>query len=401
MSSFNVSIADLDTALNFSKSILADRSIKDDAKQIVFIVREGEVTIGASTNRGTVSISVPAAEVNLKGESWVFQAKYGSLVSILGAYTGLSMTEVKYVKFEDTEKVVRVLIHEEPLDEDRPEFTQDAYFNIHKSVPSSKILDKFNQERPDGLEELNMGTMSIYLGGLGPKLVNDTSGGVSSEIHIVDDFVFARGSAVFYAFKNELPAVFNQVVLGVTYLESLKSMMKYAVDNEQIVQVGQIDQFLYFESGKVRLYLHPKESRLDYKTITDPIFEKDDEGKFTNRGLGIVVNRSYYKDIMPRLMVGGSKMANISFTEDTMHIETEDFQQELPLINTKGDHKNIAFKASIPLLVNSLIDAGEAFKDFEDIRFYFLEMRTGYAAYVVDGSGAWVSSFQVTANGKQ
>lgn len=400
MSSFNLSIADLDTALNFAKSILADRSIKDEAKQIVFIVREGEVTIGASTNRGTVSIKVPASEVDLKGESWVFQAKYGSLVSILGAYAGLSVTEVAYVKFEDTEKVVRVLIHEEPLDEANIQFAQDAYFNIHKSVPPAKVLDKFSQERPEGTEELNMGTMSIYLNGLGPKLINDTSGSVSSEIHIVPDYVFARSSAVFYAFKNELPAVFNQVTLGYTYLESIKSLMKYAVDNEKDVQVGQVAQFLYFEADNVRLYLHPKESRLDYESIAGPIFKKNSEDKFENRGLGVVVNRSYYKDIMPRLLVGGSKMAEVRFTEDTMHIETEDFQQEIPIVNSKGDHTKIAFKASIPILVNSLIDAGDAFKEFDEIRFYFLQSKTGYVMYVMDSSGAWVTSLQVNASGK-
>lgn len=399
MTSFKLDHDDLETALNFAKTILADRSIKDEAKQIVFIVNQEEVTIGASTSRGTVSINVPVHDVVIPEDGWEFQTKYTDLVNILGSYGNLSLTKIDYIQFEDTERIIRILIREEPLDEENTQFAQDVYFNLAKAIPPAKVVSKFRQERPEVLEELEIGVMSTYLNGMVPKLSNDASGSVSSELHISKEFVLVQNSAALYAFHNTLPEVFENIVLGGTYLESIKSMMKYAVDNETVVQVGQAGQNLYLESESVRLYLQVKMSRLNYKSITDTIFEKGEDDKFVNRGLGVVVNRAYFQDVLPRLLVGGSqsRMVNVRFTENTMKLETDGFNQEIPLDNSKGEIEKVAFKATISVLTNSLIDGGEALKDFTDIRMFFNQTKNGYTLYIMDGSGLWVTS--MTASG--
>ena len=377
----SVDFNELDSVLSYVYTILSDKSVEEKVKNVIFIVKNDEVTV-AGYNQITFSRTtlekVTCEDIPESG--WEFQIKSGELNKIMSSFSNLFKTKVELIDIEDSGVRTKITVHELPIDEKDAKLEQDSVFEVENAPILAKILTDIKTEFPESANVVTSSDLLLYLGALMPLMVNDSANSTASKLNFADDYVFTMSSSASAFFKNQLSEEFKGITLGYSSVSFLRKLC----ESSEMVSVARNKNYLCIESNSTQAFMRYKPIRINYRAYV----EKRSKDK------GIVVDRLYLKDVLRR-MGNTSAMGKMVVSEaGSLVVMNELFQQEVPLENCKPSTEGISFKISIPILNSLILGNDDVFAD--NLYIYFVETARSYILYIQDKTGAWFSSTQAS-----
>ena len=378
----SVDFEELNRVLSYVYTILSDKSVEEKVKNVIFIVKDNEVTVigyNQITFSRTTLEKVTCEDIPESG--WEFQIKSSDLNKIMSSFSNLFKTKVELVDIEDSGVRTKITVHELPIDEEKDaKLAQDSVFEVENAPILAKILTDVKTDFPDSANSLVSSDLLLYLGSLMPLMVNDSANSSASKLNFADDYVFTMSSSASAFFKNQLSEEFKGITLGYSSVSFLKKLC----EGSDMVSVARNKNYLCIESNSTQAFMRYKPIRINYKAY----IEKRSKEK------GIVVDRLYTKDVLRR-MGNTSAMGKMLVSEaGSLVVMNELFQQELPLEKCKSGTEGINFKISIPIMNSLILGSDDVFDG--NLYIYFVETTRSYILYIQDKTGAWFSSTQAS-----
>lgn len=378
-----VKYEELSSSMSFVNTILGDKTIKEDFKNAMFLVRGGKVELVGYSALAFTRVKLESSEVirnDGEGSDWFFQVKAGELNKIIGSYTSLFKTHVDKVEFSKDGSRVKLSVYEEPNSEEESDkrLAQVSSFRMNSPVIIESIKKEVLMDFPSESETLLTGDISLYVSSLFPLVTNESASSPSSTMYFDDEYVFVISSSASSFFKNKLPDAFKGYALGYSAVNFLKKV----VESCESISVCKEDRYICLETENVQAFLRHKKMGFNYKGFVQR-FSKDN---------GIVIDRLYFKDVLKRMSIRGGN-GSISVKGENLELSNEEFFQVIPIEKSKGDVEGVSFKVPTSLLSKAIIGVDEVFPG--SLRMYFVKGSPGYSLFISDGMGAWFSTLQV------
>lgn len=375
----SVDFNELSKVLGYVNTVLADKSVDDKVKNVIFLVNDSSVTV-VGYNQITFSRTVlENATLEDIQDSWEFQIKASELNKIMSAYSNLSKTSVSSLDIETSGVRIRITIHETPNKEEDAKLAKDSVFEVENAPIIAKVLTDVKTEYPEESEEMVSTDLLVYISSLMPLMSNDSANSNASKLNFAEDYVFTMSSSSSAFLQNKLPDNFKNITLGYSSV----SFIKKICENVESVSVAKTDMYLCISAGNTQAFMRYKPIKINYKVYV--------EKKSKERG--IVVDRLYLKDVLRRLLSTSIDGKILISSNENMTVANEVFQQEVPLNGCKENTEGIGFKISIPILSSLILGSDDLFSG--DLFIYFVETVRGYIIYIQDKTGHWFSSTQV------
>lgn len=375
----SVNFSELVSVLGFPNAVLADKSVDEKLKNIIFMVTPAEVTVvgyNAFTFCRTCLENVQIEDVS---GTWQFQVKASELNKILSAFTNLYKTKVETLDFECSGVRIKITVHEQAVGDADERLSQDSSFEMENAPVLPGIDKEIHTEFPSEVSAVVSGDLLLYLDSLIPLMTNDSANSISSKMNFASDYVFTTSSHWSAFIKNRLPDEFKNICLGYTSTVFLKKLC----EGLETVCVARLDNYICIEAGSTQAFMRYKPVKVKYSAFL---------AKKSNQ-TGIRADRLYLKDVLRRMSVVSAEGKMSIVSSDTLLVETPTFQQEVPLLATKGDAVGIKVNISVPAMIQLILGKDDVFA--EDIFIYFVPTNRGYMLYLSDKTGAWFTNAQV------
>lgn len=374
-----VSYADLLSVLGYVNTILSDKAVAEQMKNVIFLAEEDNVSVVGWSPLTFSKTKIDSAEVEDVEGSWDFQVKAGDLNKIMSCFTSLYKTKVEEVVLAKEKNKIKVSIHEEPLKEEDANLAQTSTFLLDDVPIMKSVSEEIHMDFPEDTESILSNDLLLYIDSLFPLMANDSSNSLISKLNFTEDYIFVMASYVSSFFINKLPDAFKGLTLGYSSVNFLKKLC----DSSESIDVQRVDRFLCIESGTTQAFLKYQKVKV----------KADGHIKRMSKDNGIVLDRLYLKDVLKRMMFS-SQDGVVQMLEDGLEVSNDGFTQIIPLTNRKGDVDSIKFKVSVPMLAKTIVGDDGVFP--EELYIYFVKtMNNGYSLYVKDSTGAWFSTMQV------
>lgn len=378
-----VRYSELASVLGYVNTVLSDKTVDERMRNVIFLVTKDDATVvGYSplTFSRTRLNDVTTEEVE-EGENWDFQVKAADLNKIIACYSSLFKTKVDYVEFVKDKTKIKVIIHEEAIDEEDANLAQVSKFSLDSVAILDSVNKEIHTEFPENSSSIISSDLLLYLDSLYPMLTNDSNSSIVSKINFGKDYVFVNASAVSTYFENKLPDSFKDITLGFSSVSFLKKLC----DSAESIDVERVGNYLCIQSGMTEAFLKYQRVKINIQS-TVKRYSKDN---------GIVINRLYLKDVLKRMAFSGQD-GIVQVLEDGIDVSNSNFNQLIPMMNKKGEVDNIKFKVSVPMLAKTIV--GDDGIMPEDLYIYFVKAGgNGIILFIADSSGSWFSTLQVRA----
>jgi len=374
-----VNFSELSSVLGYVNTILADKTVDEKMKNVIFLVEKDEVTVVGYSALTFARTKLNDIEVEGVEESWDFQVKSSELNKIISSYSNLNKTKVDYIEFDSFKNKVKVIIHEEAIKEEDSRLAQTGSFLLDNVPLQEKVKSEIHMDFPEDSDSILSDGLLLYINSLFPLMNNDSSNSLTSKLNFGNEYVFVNASYISSFFENKLPNAFKDITLGYSSVNFLKRLTE-GVDS---IDVQRIDKYLCIQSGMTEAFLKYQKVKV----------KADQYVRRMNTDNGIVLDRLYLKDVLKRMMVS-SQDGVAQMTELGLEVSNEGFMQVIPVNNRKGEVDNLKFKISVPVLVKTIVGDDAVFP--EELFLYFVKTGpTGYLLYVKDATGGWFSTIQV------
>lgn len=375
----SVDFAELGSVLGYPNAVLSDKSVDEKLKNIIFMVSPEETLVVGYNAFTFCRTRLENVEVEGVTKEWQFQVKASELTKIMSAFSSLYKTKVEKLDFEDSGVRIKVTVHELAVKEEDARLSQDSTFEMENAPVLAGIDKEIHTEFPDQVSAVTSGDLLLYLDSLIPLMTNDSANSISSRMNFADDYVFTTSPHWSAFIKNRLTDEFKNLCLGYTSATFLKKLCE-GLDG---VCVARLDNYLCIEAGSTQAFMRYKPVKIKYSAF---IAKKSEEH-------GIRLDRLYFKDVLKRMGIVSPDGKMSIVNAETLLVENETFQQEVPLLAAKGNAVGIKFSVSIPAMVQLILGKDEVFAD--DIFLYFVPTTRGHMLYLRDKSGAWFTNAQV------
>lgn len=377
-----VDFTEFTSVLGYIQTILSDKSVEDKIKNVIFLVKDGVVTM-VGYNQVTFSrTTLEKAEVfDIPEEGWEFQIKANDLNKITSAYSTLFKTKVEEVDIEDDNVRTKITVHEIPIDAEKDaKLAQDSVFEVENAPILAKILSDVKTEFPENYSSIPSSDLLLYIGSLLPLMNNDSSNSTASKLNFAEDYVFTLNSSCSAFFQNKLSDEFKGITLGYSSVSFLKKLS----EGTDFVSVAREKVYLCIESGNTQAFMRYKPIKINYKTYVQR----------KSKDKGIVVDRLYLKDVLKRMGSISTDGKMLIESSENLTVMNEVFQQEVPLERCKDGTVGINFKISIPILSSLILGSDDVFAP--ELFIYLVETSRSYILYIQDKSGSWFASTQAS-----
>lgn len=329
-----------------------DGRVKEEMKNIIFWLTDGELKLGVTTAVGTIAVKVPA-EVDMKDTategSTMICLQYKGIVNALSAFSGLQKTFVKSLTFdiksvEGGENTAVLTVEEAPIDDDMPyadSYRQESKFNITmtgipKLVPG--MLQQIKFDLDDGVE-VESQWMNFYIKGLS-SIYSKHTGRTSADISFFKtedgkDIAYAKADGNVVVMPNVTPLKDLRVTKeGLAFLEKFFSLANGAkIKVEDVVMNGKTSaKKIYFVADELAGYFDVYLSvAMDKK-----MYETGDAVA------SVTIDRQYFMDILKRFISMGadSFIFNLKIkdgVEPYFVAMTKDVHMEIPVFEATGE----------------------------------------------------------------
>lgn len=378
----SVNFNELQSVLGYTNTILNDKSVEDKLKNVIFMVDPTEETVKVTGyNVYTFARTVLEKAVIEDCDSvWEFQVKAAELNKLISSFSSMYKTEVNTVDFESEGVKIKLTVHEEPKEGNDERLAQDSTFLLENAPILKNISKDIHMEFPEENELLSSGDLLLYLDSLFPLLSNDSASSTGSKINFAEDYIFVLTSTMSAFMQNRLPDAFK----GITITYSSVNFLKKLCENVEDLSVAKLDKYICIKSGLTEAFMKFQNIRPNYKMYVD---KKDN----TN---GIVLDRLYFKDVLKRMGNSSPDGKVFIVNGEELRVENANFQQVIPLNNSKGNIEGVGFNISVPIMEKIIVGRDDVFT--EDLFLYLVETPRGYIIYLSDKTGSWFANTQVT-----
>lgn len=374
-----VSFSELSSVLGYVNTILADKTVDEKMKNVIFLVEKDEVTVVGYSALTFARTKLNDVEVEGIDEDWDFQVKSAELNKIITSYSNLNKTKVDYIEFDSFKNKIKVIIHEEAIKEEDARLAQTGSFLLDSIPIQEKVKNDIHMDFPEETDSILSSDLLLYIDSLFPLMSNDSSSSLVSKLNFSNEYIFVTASYISSFFVNKLPYAFKDLTLGYSSVSFLKKLS----EGVESLNVQRTEGYLCVESGMTEAFLRYQKVKVKY----DPYVKR------MNTDNGIVLDRLYLKDVLRRMMVS-SQDGVVQMKELGLEVSNDGFTQIIPINNKKGDVENLKFKMSIPVMVKTILGNDSFFP--EEVFLYFVKTgATGYLLYVKDATGGWFSTIQV------
>lgn len=373
---------ELQNVLEYSNTILSDKSVDDKMRNVIFMVSKDEVRI-IGHNAFTFSRTLlQEAEISddIPDGGWEFQIKSNELNKIVSSFSSLYKTKVNNVDFEDDGVKIKITVHEEPINEEDAQLAQDSEFKLENAPILKNVNTEIHMDFPSDVDLIAGGDLLLYLDSLFPLMNNDSANGMASKLNFASDYIFVITSSMSAFMVNKLPDAFKDLALTYSSTNFLKKLCE-GIEN---LGIAKLDKYICIQAENTEAFMKFQKVKVNYRMFVD----KRDKSK------GISLDRLYLKDVLKR-MGNVSPDGKMFITEDNfLQVANSNFQQLIPLNLTKDGTQGISFNISVPVLEKIIVGRDDVFTG--DIRMYFVQTARGYVLYMSDATGTWFSNTQVT-----
>lgn len=371
---------ELMNTLGYVSSILADKSVEDKLKNVIFMVDPNTIKIVGYSAYIFSRTTVEGEIEDVPEIGWKFQVKASNLMKVLSSFSSLSKTFVDHLEFSDDGVRIRLDVFEEPMEGESERFRQTSSFKLENVPILSKVESEIMMEYPEGDDMISSQDLGMYIESLFPLMNNDSVGKMDSKLNFAEDYVFVASSQLSSYMKNRLPDAFKEITLSYSSV----SFLKKVVDNFDDLGVCKTDKYLCVQTESTDAFMRYQNIKVKYKSYL----------KNYKKEKGIVVDRQYFKDVLNRMSnVDINGVATIG-NGDEMEVVNSVYSQPLPLLNRKGDVSGISFNMVVSFFEKAIIGRDDLFKS--EVFLYFVNTSRGYMIFMQDKTDSWLSHFAVT-----
>lgn len=330
-------------------SIVSDRLLAEDFKNVVVWVKDGKVKFGAYG--GIVSSATDIeAEVDVKDGEHFHLLKAKDISDVLSTFAGLKRTKVTKIEFQINDNDALMTVYEEAISDDidnAEAYNQSSKFRITKPRMKDIIKAEIQQVvEKEGGTVVETGTLLVFVNALYPTIAKETRES-SYNMMFSEENIFTVPAQYAAIMPNKLPEVFQGFRLSNSMVNFLKNFIGNNPDFTISKEIGQ--------GGMVILTITADNS---VATIKCPDMSRayDITNFMSIPETGVVVDKEYLKDVLKRISLGND-VANIDIKIENgfgyLKATTKAMTQQIPAITAKGEGE-YSFQIK-PDLLSSLI----------------------------------------------
>lgn len=375
-----VNYDELSSVLGYVNTILGDKSVDEKMKNIIFSVSEKETRVIGYSPLTFSRTQLNDVEVDGVSDVWEFQVKAAELNKIVSSFSSLFKTKVTSVEFEKADSKIAVKLTEEAIKEEDSRLSQVSKFAMDNVPLAESIKREINLEFPEDTSSIISGDLLLFIDSLFPLMNNDTASSLVSKLNFADDYIFVITTYMSAFMKNKLPDAFKDLTLSYSSVNFLSKLCNSA----ESIDVEKTDKHLCIESGSTQAFIKYQHVKVKHEQYVKRMAQDN----------GIVLDRLYLKDVLKRMQVT-SLDGVMKVVDEGLEVSNDGFAQVIPINKTKGDVEGVKFKASVPILLKTIVGNDSVFPD--QLFIYFVKSGSGYIMYLKDSTGAWFATTQVRA----
>lgn len=330
-----VSFEVLEESMVTVSSIVSDKALQEDLKNVIVWVKDGKTRF-AAYNGNISSATVVDAEVTFEGEpvEVFIQLKAKDINDVVASFKGLKRTKVSHVEFDIKENEAIMHVFEEAIDENQSnasEYTQESKFRIIKPRLKDVVKNSIQEIKTD-VEGVSIPSVDLllFINALYPTVAKETRESTNNVLfgteHIYS--VLAPYSAIM---QNKLP----EVLSGFRLQNSVVNFVKNFIQGVESFAIDKDDK----GNGMVILTLKVNESVAVIK-CADMKRAFDMTNMITKPENGIVVDKAYLIDVLKRMSLSSEPASvEIQVKEGVgaLKIVSKNMTQNVPVIKSKGE----------------------------------------------------------------
>lgn len=313
-------------------SIVSDKLLQEDFKNVIIWVKDGVVRFGAFGGNVS-SATLTTAEASIKEGEHFFQLRAKDINDVLSSFTGLKVTTVTKIELQINDNDALMFVHEEPIDSDitnAEAYNQVSKFRINK--PHLKDIAKTEIQKVDANKEgttLDTATLLIFIDALYPTVAKETRES-SYNVMFDENIIYTVPAQYAAIMPNKLPEVFR----GFRLSNSMINFMKNFIGAEPDFTIGKE----IVEGGAVVLTITVGDSVATIKCANmSRAFDMTNFLEIPQNA--IAIDKGYLKDVLKRISLG-NEPANIDISIENgmgmMRVTTKMMTQPLPVLLAKG-----------------------------------------------------------------
>jgi len=344
----STTLNDLNMALSEVVPVLNDALLQEDAKNILFWVKDKVVKVITNnmyiTCVADMSCNLEFAEGELDTEEYFVMVRAKELQNHINSVSSLKMTKVEKLSFDVRPNEIRLSIYEVAASDEIPnadKLNQVSRFRLTKCKVVERIKTELREamshiDDKDDYTTINKADVLAPLDALIPAVKKETRDSVQTRITFADDYIYVVPQTYVALMRNELDDVFK----GFIITNSVAQFMQSFFNIEDVTEFKKTA----VSAGNVVMLI------LRNSTATAVIKAMDIAKAFniTNQKVmpsnGIAINKAYFLDVLKRISTVGEE---ISFK---IHIKTNDsdtsepycqivnkvMNQYIPVVTSKG-----------------------------------------------------------------
>lgn len=338
----------LDTTMTTVSSIVSDRLLTEDLKNVVIWLNEGKVYFAAYSGT-TLSATDVDAEVHTdEGEhaDSFIQLKAKDINDVLAAFKGLKRTRVSGVDLEIRENEAILHVFEEPLDDSLPNadsYRQESKYRITK--PRVKELVKKEIEsinvNVQGTQ-VDSAKLLLYISALLPTVAKETRESTNN-VFFGEEYIYT----FLQAYTALIPNKLDKVLSGFRLSNTVVTFLKNFIQNDEIFTIEKDVK----GNGMIVLTLRVGRSVAVIKCAD--MSRAYDITNFVNLpDNGIVVDKDYLVDVLKRVSLSTDAahvQVDMADGQGSMRIASKNMTQNIPVNFAKGEG-NFSFQMKADLL---------------------------------------------------
>lgn len=341
-------------------NVVNDSLVTEDLKNIIFEVKESDVTLIGATPLITFKKPVTMEAYSLidfdkdgEGITEIYmQIKAKELLDFLGSYKNLKLTRVSEVVFEFTErKQIKCTVIEEEIISgesfDKPRTFMSCW--IFDNIPiKPNVMPYIKMQIPNKNEMIDFEVASLKMHTSNLIPITQAGTNMYSYLSFDEDLVFVFHSSFTTFMKNRLQeekGIFTGLKLSYRAATFIDKVVCFVED--EFVKITKDEGYLYFLTSEGETYIRYDNHIAEYKAYIN-MFKKDN---------GIVLNRFYLKDVLRRLSLTNDAIEFIIHPQDGyVTVRNSKFTQDIQLTNVKGfeGKETLTFKI-MPEVLNKAV----------------------------------------------
>lgn len=383
-------VSALDSAIASLKSILTDKLVGEDLKNLIFWVRDGHLKLVANNVYITCLAEIDAElEGVSSNEDTLVAIKAKELFGVLDAYRSLKRTKATDIVFDILDTNIKLTISEEPLSESM-EYADKYYCTSIYYLAKPKVTERIKNDIvstasiPDG-DLINRSDVMGYFDSLVPSILKDTRDSVATRLYFIDGYVYTAPNKYVAVMKNCLESnVMSELVVTSSVAQFMQSFFSLC----EVTRVAKKES-----SDIILVSLQNDIAEAVIKAYTPKkAFNLSKYLDIPNEGVG--VDKYFLIDVLKRASLSNEDITVSIEPESGVKITAKNFSLEVPvLVSRFNTIDKCCFSVSAELLSN-LIFSYASF--LGDLTFLYLskvddtwELTVTDNTKLQDGGKAW------------